>query len=65
MKIDVDAVARLRQVVTEEGNQERAAARLRCSPVHIGDLLRGRRTFSDKMLGKLGLRRTVIHDSNR
>ena len=60
MKIDVDAVAKLQAVVKREGSQQNAAAALGIAPSHLGDLLRGRRTFSETMLGKLGLRRTVI-----
>lgn len=60
MKIDIDAVAKLREVITQEGSQQNAAAALEISPSHLGDLLHGRRTFSDAMLEKLGLRRTVI-----
>ncbi len=60
MKIDVDAVAKLWEVVKREGTQQNAAARLEIAPSHLGDLLHGRRTFSDAMLAKLGLRRTVI-----
>ena len=60
MKIDVDAVAKLRALVKEAGSQQDAAKLLGCHPVHVGDLLKGRRLFSDAMLAKLGLRRTVI-----
>ena len=60
MRIDVDAVARLRAIVKAEGSQKAAANRLGCGAVYVGDLLRGRRAFSDQMLAKLGLRRTVI-----
>ena len=60
MKIDVDAVARLRALCKEAGTQQDAAKRLGCSAPHVVDLLRGRRRFSDAMLEKLGLRRTVI-----
>lgn len=60
MKIDVDAVARLRAVITEAGSQRNAAAKLNIAESYLSDLLRGRRSFSDAMLEKLGLRRTVI-----
>ena len=60
MKIDVDATARLRALVKQAGTQRDAATILGCHPVHVGDLLKGRRLFSDAMLAKLGLRRTVI-----
>jgi len=60
MKIDVDAVARLRALCEAQGTQRDAAKHLGCSAPHVVDLLRGRRRFSDAMLAKLGLRRTVI-----
>ncbi len=60
MKIDVDAVKCLEALVETHGTQRAVAERLGCSEVYICDLLRGRRTFSDVMLSKLGLRRTII-----
>lgn len=60
MKIDVDAAKRLREVISKEGSQLDAAAKLGIAPSYLGDLLHGRRKFSDAVLGKLGLRRTVI-----
>lgn len=60
MKVDIDAVACLRALVETHGTQRAAAERLHISEAHVGDLLHGRRKFSDAMLGKLGLRRTVI-----
>lgn len=60
MKIDVDALARLEAVVKATGTQRAAAKQLGLSQAYIGDLLKGNRTFSDRILGKLGLRRTVI-----
>lgn len=60
MKLDVDAVGKLREVIADAGTQEKAAARLGIGPSYLSDLLHGRRLFSDAMLAKLGLRRTVI-----
>jgi plasmid maintenance system antidote protein VapI len=60
MKVDIDAIDRLKALVERLGNQKLAAEHLGVTPPHVGDLLRGRRTFSDAMLAKLGLRRTVI-----
>lgn len=60
MKIDLDAVTKLREVIADAGSQQNAAAKLEIAPSHLGDLLHGRRKFSDAMLAKLGLRRTVI-----
>ena len=62
MKIDEDAAEALRAVVKSQGTQLAAAKRLGCSEAYVSDLLRGRRGFSDEMLGKLGLRRTIIAD---
>ena len=42
--------------------QQAAAEALDIVPSHLTDLLRNRRTFSDAMLGKLGLKRAVIED---
>lgn len=64
MKIDVDAAARLRAIVKREGSQRNAAKHLDISEVYICDLLKGRRDFSENILAKLGLRRTVI-EANR
>lgn len=60
MKIDVDAATRLREVIRKEGSQLDASAKLGIAPSYLSDLLHGRRKFSDAILEKLGLRRTVI-----
>ena len=60
MKIDVDAIARLRIVIKGAGTQQAAAEQLGIIAPYLCDLLRGRRAFSTVMLAKLGLRRTVI-----
>lgn len=60
MRKHVDALTRLQALVREAGSQKAAAAALGCSAVHVGDLLAGRRTFSDRMLAKLRLRRIVV-----
>ena len=60
MKIDVDAAARLRAIVKQEGTQRAAALKLGISQGQLFDLLKGNRGFSDQMLAKLGLRRTVV-----
>ncbi len=60
MKIDVDATKHLRALVDTHGTQKAVAERLKCSESVICDLLAGRRTFSNQMLAKLGLRRTVV-----
>lgn len=60
IQLDVDAVARLRTLADQAGSQAALAKELGVTPSHVTDLLRGRRLFSERMLAKLGLRRTVI-----
>ena len=60
MKVDIDALPRLRALVAAEGSQRAAAKRLGITDGYICDILAGRREFSASMLAKLGLRRTVI-----
>jgi transcriptional regulator with XRE-family HTH domain len=52
----IDAGQRLRAFVQRHDRQRDAAKALGISPQYLGDLLRGRRAFSDGMLKKLGLR---------
>ncbi len=65
MKIDVDATERLKALVKAHGTQKATAAHLGCTEGHVCDLLHSRRTFSDVMLSKLGLRRTIIAEKSR
>lgn len=60
MKKHAEALTRLKALVSEAGSQVAAAKKLHCSQPHVSDLLAGRRNFSDAMLEKLDLRRTVI-----
>lgn len=60
MKQETDPVVVLRKLVTRYGSQRAAAQYLDVVPSVVSGLLKGRETFSDAMLGKLGLRRTVI-----
>lgn len=60
MKIDVDARLRLYHLIRKLGTQKAVAEQLGCSSVYVSDLVNGRRDFSDQMLAKLGLRRTVV-----
>ncbi len=60
MKIDVDALPRLQALVKAAGTNRAAAKQLEISEQHVGDLLHGRRGFSEAVLAKLGLRRTVV-----
>jgi len=50
----------LRRVVDEAGTQREAAKRLEISPAYLNDLLAGRRSFSERMLVKLGLQSVII-----
>ncbi len=60
MTSEIDALVALRQFVAERGTQTKAAAALKISQAYLNDLLKGRRTFSVKVLGKLGLRRATV-----
>ena len=51
---------RLRALLAQHGTQQEAASALGISQQYLSDLLLGRRTFSEAMLAKLGLRRTVV-----
>jgi plasmid maintenance system antidote protein VapI len=55
-----DPIKALRRVVDACVTQRAAAKKLGISEPFMSDLLRGRRTFSDRMLAKLGLRRDVV-----
>lgn len=50
----------LRQLVEQYGTQKAAAMSLGISQPYLSDLMKGRRTFSDKILKKLGLRSVVV-----
>ena len=58
----VDPIVWLRRQAVEAGSQRNAAKRLAISEQYLSDMLHGRRHISDAVLGKLGLRRTVIAD---
>ena len=60
MKHDIDPLEVLKAQVAEAGGQVELAKRFNLSQAYISDLLRGRRGFSDQMLDRIGLRRTVI-----
>lgn len=60
MKTEDEAVAALRRLVDKAESQRAAAERLNVVPSLVSELLKGRRRFSDRMLGKLGLRRREI-----
>jgi DNA-binding transcriptional regulator YdaS (Cro superfamily) len=52
----------LERLVDELGSQAAAAQALGIGPSYFGDLLRGRRNVSDRVLTKLGLRRIVVRE---
>lgn len=60
MRYDIDPVAVLRSMTEELGGQVNVAKQLGISQVYVSDLLNRRRDFSDQMLDRIGLRRTVI-----
>lgn len=62
---EIDPRDRLRQFVAEHTYQQNAAAALGVSPSFLSDLLRGRRTFSPRMLAALGLRTTTVQANQR
>ena len=57
---ELNPVERLQAFVARFPTQKAAAEALGISNVYVSDLLNGRRDINDKMLAKLGLRRTVI-----
>lgn len=50
----------LRAFAKQCGGQKAASVELGCSPQFVGQMLSGKKPVPDAMLGKLGLRRTVI-----
>jgi len=50
----------LERLVDQLGSQAAAAQALGIGPSYFGDLLRGHRNVSDRVLTKLGLRRIVV-----
>ena len=60
MKKHNEALTRLKALVQRAGTNKAAAAELDCTGAFVGDLLKGRRLFSDRMLAKLKLKRTVV-----
>lgn len=55
----IDPVGHLEALVKKHGTQRKAANAVKISPVYFSDLIHGRRDFSDKMLERLGLKRTT------
>ena len=55
-----DPIKALRRIVDSCVTQKAAAEKLGLSQTHLSDLLRGRRTFSEATLAKLGLRRETV-----
>lgn len=57
----IDPLTHLQQFVKRHTTQKAAASALGISGPYLGDLLKGRRDFSDEMLDRLGLtRKTMI-----
>ena len=56
----VDPISALQQFVQGYQDQNHAAQALEISAAYLSDMLNGRRDISDRMLQKLGLRRTVV-----
>lgn len=54
---------RLEAHVARYRTQREAAAALGITQPYLSDLLQGRRTFSDAILGKLGLRWAVVKEA--
>lgn len=55
-----DATDALHKFVDQYPTQKDAARALGVSPAYLSDVKNGRRTFSDNLLQKLGLRRVVV-----
>ncbi len=60
MSTDINALERLQAFVDEVGMQRSAAVKLGITPQYLSDLLNGRRSFSERILLKLGLRRAIV-----
>lgn len=60
MKHDRLAREKLSALLQKHRTQDNTAKALRISQAHLSDLLNGRRTFSDAMLAKLGLKREIV-----
>lgn len=60
MSPEAIAIAKLKALVKQHSSQQAAAEALGITPQYFGDLLRGRRECSEKVLAKLGLRRIVV-----
>lgn len=56
----VDPQDELRALVQSTGSQQSLAKRLGISDAHVSHLLSGKRTFTKKVLQKLGLRYVVV-----
>ena len=59
MAKSIDPVTVLRAFVARYDTRQAAARDMGVSSVYLGDLLGGRRKFSDRILAKLKLRRVV------
>jgi len=57
----VNPITELRKYIKMHGTQHAAAQALGVSDTFVGYLLRGRRTFSDRVLAELGLTRRISY----
>jgi len=58
--VEVNGYLVLERFVQKHPNRKTAAKALGISPSYLTDLLHQRRDLSAKMLGKLGLKRTLV-----
>lgn len=59
---EVNAVETLKAFVGQFETQQEAAGSLGVHASYLSELLNQRRDIPDKLLGKIGLRRTVVKD---
>lgn len=57
---EVDPQEALQSFLAQYATRGDAASALSCSQQHLSDLLRGNRTFSPRLLKKLGLKLSVV-----
>jgi len=56
-----NVTTKLLTLVRIEGSQKAAADKLGITPGYLSDLLRGNRKPGEKLLVKLGLKRTIVY----
>ena len=60
MRIDIDARAKLVAAIKRAGGQRALAREWGVSQQYLCEVVNGRYPVSDKLLDKLGLRRTIV-----